>query len=211
MRDSVVKLELPPRSPDTRLPQILIRLRQAVDHPYLVIYSATKREGMTPAMNSPAGQTPAASPVPPATTPPPRTPAATSSALMPPTVEGGTNGKPSSRPTRASKTNNGSSGGAGEGEDGGGGGGGGGDGSPPNKEGGGSGALGDTSSDSESESDGIEAATGKGGAVSSAVEHEVGDEDSEEDMDACGICSEPAEHPVSSACGHSFCRAWWVL
>lgn len=38
---------LPPRA----LPrQILIRLRQAVDHPYLVIYSATKREGMTPAI-----------------------------------------------------------------------------------------------------------------------------------------------------------------
>ena len=126
---------------------------------------------------------------------------------MPPTVAVGTNGKPSSRPTRGSKTTNGVKG---EGEVGGGGGGGGGGGSPSKKKGGVSGALGDTSSDSESEPDGVEAATGKNGAASSAVAQGVGDEydSAEEDMDACGICSEPAERPVSSACGHSFCRTW---
>ena len=180
-------------------PQILIRLRQAVDHPYLVIYSATKREGMTPAMNSPASQTPATSSAQPATAPSQGSPPARFSAPMPIAVVGGTNGKPSSRATRASRTDSsGGGGGCGDGD------------SPHNKEGGAAGALGDTSSDSES--DGVEAATGKSGAIGSAVEPVAGDEgdSDEEDMDACGICSEPAERPVSSSCGHSFCRTWWV-
>ncbi|CAN0396817.1 unnamed protein product, partial [Hapterophycus canaliculatus] len=88
-----------------------IRLRQAVDRPYRVIYSATKREGMTPAMNSAAGQNPA--------------PASTLSPAPAATRE---------TPARGSR----------------------------------------------------------------------GDEGEEDDL--CGICREPAERPVSSACGHSFCR-----
>lgn len=49
----------PRHCPATSFPrQILIRLRQAVDHPYLVIYSATKREGMTPAIAPALGNPP---------------------------------------------------------------------------------------------------------------------------------------------------------
>ena len=123
--------------------QILIRLRQAVDHPYLVIYSSTKREGMTPAINP---------------TPPP-----TSSSLT----------------TQASRINGGPRPGKRErGDD--------------DK------LLGDTSSDSSDFEGGD-----KGG--------QIHDEDGEDDVDDCGICSEPAERPVSAACSHIFCRAWWVL
>ncbi|CAM9481009.1 unnamed protein product [Ascophyllum nodosum] len=118
---------------------ILIRLRQAVDHPYLVIYSSTKREGMTPAINP---------------TPPP-----TSSSLT----------------TQASRINGGPRPGKRErGDD--------------DK------LLGDTSSDSSDFEGGD-----KGG--------QVHDEDGEDDVDDCGICSEPAERPVSAACSHIFCRA----
>lgn len=78
-------------------------------------------------------------------------------------------------------------------------------------------ALGDTSSDSESEysknktgNSGAVGSSRDGGAGKGAGDEFGGSDDDEEDLDLCGICSEPAERPVSSACGHSFCRTWWV-
>lgn len=180
-------------------PQILIRLRQAVDHPYLVIYSATKREGMTPAMNSLAGQdtaTPAAS----AAGSAQRAPSARATRVStdstsaepstvksePSTVKSELDGRANRRSSRT--TANGVVAGAGtEKEDG----------------------LGDTSSDSDTGADEKPNSVGVGSAGVGAGD-EI-DSDESDDDELCGICSEPPERPVSSSCGHCFCRTWWVL
>ncbi|CAM9978016.1 unnamed protein product, partial [Ectocarpus sp. 8 AP-2014] len=163
---------------------ILIRLRQAVDHPYLVIYSATKREGMTPAMNSAAGQSPTPAPAPPAETAPRGSQSRTSrsstaQANGAATPNGGRSSRSSSSRTATTGTQ------------------------ADNDN------LGDTSSDSESsdvEGGGKAAGAQSGaGAGGRAGAQEYGSDD-EEDSDLCGICREPPERLVSSSCGHSFCR-----
>lgn len=160
-------------------PQILIRLRQAVDHPYLVIYSATKREGMTPVMA------------------PLRTalaPAAGDTSSAPETMS-------SSHAVRASARSTLSNGHATNIE-------------AANGVKSASSAStsahepGDTSSDSEDESPraGAFVGDGKGEARANGGGEESSEEGDEDDI--CGICSEPAELPVASACGHIFCRTW---
>ncbi|CAM9136543.1 unnamed protein product [Ectocarpus fasciculatus] len=163
---------------------ILIRLRQAVDHPYLVIYSATKREGMTPAMNSAAGQNPTPAPIAPAETPQRGSQSRTARS---PTAQanGATTTPNGGRSSRSSSSRTATAGAQAD-------------------------NLGDTSSDSESsdaEGSGKAAGTqGGAGAGGRAGAQEYDSDDEEEDSDLCGICREPAERPVSSSCGHSFCR-----
>lgn len=164
--------------------QILIRLRQAVDHPYLVIYSSTKREGMTPALPP----QPSATARPTAATPPSRS----SNGHATPT-------RPSRGATGEASTNGGARGG---GED------------ASAKSAGdavnGVHIAGETSSDESDSSEGVTTKAseeGVGGAAGQGVMEEDDDGD-DYDGDVCGICSEPAERPVSSACGHSFCRTW---
>lgn len=174
----------PPPPPHVPSSQILIRLRQAVDHPYLVIYSATKREGMTPAMNSAAGQNPTPAPAPPAETAPRGSQSRTSRSS---TAQA--NGAATPNGGRSSRSSSSRTATAGTQAD----------------------NLGDTSSDSESsdaEGGGKAAGAQSGaGAGGRAGAQEYGSDD-EEDSDLCGICREPAERLVSSSCGHSFCRTW---
>ncbi|CAM9901960.1 unnamed protein product [Ectocarpus sp. 12 AP-2014] len=162
---------------------ILIRLRQAVDHPYLVIYSATKREGMTPAMNSAAGQNPTPAPAPPAETAPRGSQSRTSRSS---TAQA--NGTATPNGGRSSRSSSSRTATAGTQAD----------------------SLGDTSSDSGSsdaegggKAAGEESGAGAGGRVG-AQEYDSDEEEDESDL--CGICREPAERLVSSSCGHSFCR-----
>lgn len=165
--------------------QILIRLRQAVDHPYLVIYSATKREGMTPAM-APQTLHPIAAPEIPPTDPSTIT---SSSSSAPASARSATSSglAASVAVSRRLLGGRGPSGGVH--------------------------VPGDTSSDSDSaeipkHQSGLQANGMAGQDVFSGVG--VEDEPDCDDADVCGICTEPAERPVSSECGHSFCRTWCV-